>query len=43
MGVFEQDMLSALKELSEAAAAMTNGQSPSADDLLRYTNAQIWA
>jgi pterin-4a-carbinolamine dehydratase len=43
MTMMEDDLLSALKELTEASLAMTCGQLPSADEMQRYNQAIEWS
>lgn len=43
MTLMEDDLLSSLKELQEAALAMTSGQLPSADDMERFQRAIAWS
>jgi pterin-4a-carbinolamine dehydratase len=43
MTLTEQDLLAALKELQEAALAMTSGKLPSASELERYHHAIDWS
>jgi hypothetical protein len=41
--LIEDDLLTALKELLEASQAMTSGQFPSSDDMVRYVKATEWS
>jgi hypothetical protein len=43
MTMMEDDLLSALKELTGASLAMTSGQLPSADARQRYNQAIEWS
>jgi hypothetical protein len=43
MTLMEDDLLTVLKELQEAALAMTSGQLPSADDMERFNKAIAWS
>jgi hypothetical protein len=43
MTMMEDDLLSALKELTDASLAMTSGQLPSADARQRYNQAIEWS
>jgi hypothetical protein len=43
MTMLEDDLLTVLKELQEAALAMTSGQLPSADDMERFNKAIAWS
>jgi hypothetical protein len=41
--LMEDDLLSALKELQEAALAMTSGKLPSASEMERFNRAITWS
>jgi len=41
--LIEDDLLAALKELSEAALAMTSGRLPTSQELERYHRAIAWS
>jgi hypothetical protein len=41
--LIEDDLLSALKELREAALAMTSGRLPSSSDIERFNQAITWS
>jgi len=41
--LIEDDLLSALKELREAALVMTSGKLPSASDMERFQQAIVWS
>ena len=43
MTMMEDDLLSALKELQEAALAMTSGKLPSGSDMERFHQAIAWS
>lgn len=43
MTMMEDELLTVLKELQEAAQIMTSGQLPSADDMERYARAIQWS
>jgi hypothetical protein len=43
MTMLEDDLLTVLKELQEAALVMTSGQLPSADDMERFNRAIEWS
>jgi len=43
MTLMEDDLLTVLKELQEAALAMTSGRLPSADDMERFNKAIEWS
>ena len=43
MTLIEDDLLAALKELSEAALAMTSGRLPTSQELERYHRAIAWS
>lgn len=43
MTLLESDLLAAVKELLESSQAMTDGGNFTADDVVRYQQAVIWA